>query len=171
MNSLELNTAVIGLGANLGDPTRAFAVAITSLRELGEVRAISALYRTEAVGPPQPDYHNAAVLLRTELAPRRLLDELLRIEAACGRERRERWGPRLLDLDLLWLEGKSVSEPGLQVPHPRLTQRAFALRPLLDVVPDAEEPFSGRPYTNCLACLEQQVECLAPAGSGWERRG
>ncbi len=138
---------MIGLGANLGDKIAAFEMAVTGLARLGRIGAVSDLYETAAMGgPPQPDYFNAAVLLLTNLRPRPLLEELLNIEKRQGRVRTVRWGPRQLDLDLLWVEGTNVDESGLQVPHPRLTERGFALFPLLDVAPDAREPVTDRAY-------------------------
>jgi 2-amino-4-hydroxy-6-hydroxymethyldihydropteridine diphosphokinase len=146
---------VIGLGANLGDPRGAFRRALEALRLTGEIEAISSLYDTVPVGgPPQPRYLNAAVRVRTALSARTLLDTLLGIERSEGRERRERWGPRPLDLDILWISGLSVNEPGLTVPHPRLTERAFALLPLLEVAPDATDPRTGRPLRDLVNSLD-----------------
>jgi 2-amino-4-hydroxy-6-hydroxymethyldihydropteridine diphosphokinase len=91
----------------------------------------------------QPDFVNAAALLDTTLEPRALLDALLGIERAFGRERRERWGPRTLDLDLLLYADAVIDVPGLHVPHPHLHERAFVLRPLADIAPDAMVPGQG----------------------------
>lgn len=147
---------VIGLGANLGDREATLRSAIRALAKLGAVLAISDLYETAAVGPPQPDYLNAAVLLESSLEPAGLLAELLQVERAHGRERRERWGARTLDLDLLYSPDLALSEPSLTLPHPELTRRAFALCPLLDVAPEAREPGSGRRYAELFALLEGQ---------------
>ncbi len=139
---------VIGLGASLGDALAIFARAIRSLALRGRVGAISHLYRSAAMGgPAQPAYFNAAVLLQSRLDPRELLGELRRLETVQGRVRTVRWGPRSLDLDLLWIEGQHIDQPDLTVPHPRLAERAFALLPLLDVAPEAREPISGRAYS------------------------
>jgi len=100
------------------------------------------------MGPPQPRYLNAAVLLTTALGAEALLDELLRIEASEGRERRERWGARTLDLDVLWIEGSAVHTSRIDVPHPGLRDRAFALLPLLELVPDAVDPLTGQRYAD-----------------------
>jgi 2-amino-4-hydroxy-6-hydroxymethyldihydropteridine diphosphokinase len=138
---------VVGLGANLGDCRATLAAAVHAIAGLGHVQAVSALYRTTPVGgPPQPDFLNAAVRLDYAGEPRELLDALLAIERRFGRERRERWGPRLLDLDLLWIDGRQVMTAGLEVPHARLRERTFALDPLLDVAPTATDPHTGRPY-------------------------
>jgi 2-amino-4-hydroxy-6-hydroxymethyldihydropteridine diphosphokinase len=144
---LPESRCVVGLGANLGDRIATFESAVSRLALLGRVGAVSHLYETTAIGgPPQPDYFNAAVLLLTSLSPRALLEGLLAIEQHHGRVRTVRWGPRELDLDLLWIEDKRVDEPGLTVPHARLTERGFALLPLLDVAPDACEPATHRAY-------------------------
>lgn len=132
--------AVIGLGANLGsrEATLRAAIALLGL----EVVATSRLYATAPLGPPQPTFLNAAVRVRTELAPLALLARMQGVETQLGRVRRERWGPRTVDLDLLWWEGGPVDEPNLTVPHPGLLERSFALAPLLDVAPAL--PFGGR---------------------------
>lgn len=141
------NRYVIGLGANLGDRAATFESALSAMAQLGNLQAVSRLFETAPVGGPvQPDYYNAAASLQTSLSPRELLKGLLGIEQDHGRIRNERWGPRLLDLDILWLEGIAVDEPGLQVPHARLKERNFALIPLLDIAPGAQDPISGKAY-------------------------
>lgn len=122
----------------------------------GTVVGVSSLYETEPIGPEQPDFLNAAVLLSVELAPETLLEELLDLERAEGRVRRERWGPRVLDLDILWIDGCAVDTPALKVPHPSLAARAFALLPLLEVAPAATDPRSGRPLSEARADLKGQ---------------
>lgn len=132
---------VIGLGANVGDRRANIDRAIAMLAETPgvELLAVSPIAETAPVGPPQDPYLNGAVLVRTTLSLRALLDASLDIERALGRVRGERWGPRTLDLDLLWSDGSPVNEPGLVVPHPELMNRAFALGPLLAVLPDAPD--------------------------------
>lgn len=147
-------TAVIGLGANLGDRRATLSLAAKELESVGRVLGRSALYETDPVGPPQPRYLNAAVLLETELAAEALMDALLAVEKKLGRVRRERWGPRAIDLDILWLEGTVHRSPMLTAPHPSLRQRAFALRPLLDVAPSASDPEDGVAYATVLASLD-----------------
>jgi 2-amino-4-hydroxy-6-hydroxymethyldihydropteridine diphosphokinase len=157
---------VIGLGGNLGDRAATLRAAVAALRadsDLGFL-AESPRYETPpAGGPPQPDYLNAAVLLATALPARTILERALAIERALGRVRPDpvRWGPRVIDLDLLWIEGESIREPGLDVPHPRLRERAFALRPLLDVAPDARDPGSGELYAS-LASAREPIRRLDP---------
>ena len=155
---------VIGLGSNLGDRAEILRRAVVELAALGELRGVSALYETEPVGPPQPTYLNAAVRLVTALDLPRLLDALLAIERRLGRERRERWGPRTLDLDILWACSGVFESEALTVPHPRLNERAFALLPLLDVTPEAIDPRSGEPYGAVLErCSRSGVRELSRA--------
>jgi 2-amino-4-hydroxy-6-hydroxymethyldihydropteridine diphosphokinase len=144
---------VIGIGSNLGDRAGNLALAVARLGEDArvDVLARSLVYVTPpAGGPPQGDYLNCAALVSTALPARELLLRTLAIEHALGRVRPDpvRWGPRTIDLDILWIEGEAIDEPGLTVPHPRLGERAFALRPLLDVVPDAVDPTTGARYAD-----------------------
>jgi 2-amino-4-hydroxy-6-hydroxymethyldihydropteridine diphosphokinase len=133
---------VVALGANLGDRLATFREAIARVSRVASVLARSRVYETAPVGgPPQPDYLNAAILVEYTGPLLTLLHELQRIENELGRVRAERNGPRTLDLDILWSDGAPVEEPGLTVPHPRLFERAFALRPLLDVVPSLADAY------------------------------
>jgi 2-amino-4-hydroxy-6-hydroxymethyldihydropteridine diphosphokinase len=145
--------AVVGLGANLGDRLAAMRAAVRELGRSSDVLATSPVYETEPVGPAQPRFLNAAVLLAWAGSPEELLRELLAVEARLGRVRGERWGPRAIDLDLLWVEGVVAEGVELTVPHPGLRERAFALVPLLDVAPDARDPRSGEAYEQVLAAL------------------
>jgi 2-amino-4-hydroxy-6-hydroxymethyldihydropteridine diphosphokinase len=138
--------AVVGFGANLGDRLGTMRAALRALREMTHVAATSRVYATAPVGPPQPEYLNGAARVAWEGAPVALLDVLLAIEAALGRVRAERFGPRVIDLDVLWIEGVALDDPRLTVPHPRLHERAFAVAPLLDVAPDARDPRTGVRY-------------------------
>jgi 2-amino-4-hydroxy-6-hydroxymethyldihydropteridine diphosphokinase len=140
--------AAVALGSNLGDRLEHLESAIEALRALGEVAAESPVYETAPIGGPrQGPYLNAVVLLDTELPADALLEELLRIERGLGRRRREPWGPRTIDLDLLLYGAESIDRPGLTVPHPRMTERRFVLAPLLDVWPDATMP-DGTPVAS-----------------------
>jgi 2-amino-4-hydroxy-6-hydroxymethyldihydropteridine diphosphokinase len=136
--------AYIGIGANLGDREATIREAIRLLGD--EVVAVSQLRETEPWGyEEQPRFLNGAVLLETERPPRQLLDRLLEVERELGRVREgPRYGPRAIDLDLLLYGDEVVDEPGLEVPHPRLHERAFALEPLLDLDPDVAIPGRGR---------------------------
>lgn len=161
---------VVGLGANLGDRRATLISAVLALQAHGIVQAVSDLYESAAVGPPQPDYLNAAVLLDSALAPGELLPELLAIERAHGRERRERWGPRTLDLDLLYSPALLLNEAALTLPHPELTRRAFALQPLLDVAPSASDPRSEARYADLIAGLGRQGLRRLETGVSWDPR-
>ena len=138
--------AFIGLGANLGDRMETLRAAVEQLaREPGFLlRATSRVYETEPIGPPQPRYLNAVVKIGTLLSPRATLRRLLEIEELLGRVRREHWGSREIDLDLLLYGDRIVAEGALRVPHPRLHERAFALAPLAEIAPDAYHPQMAR---------------------------
>ena len=148
---------VIGLGSNVGDRLENLRAAIRGIATLGSLESVSALYDTAPVGPPQARFLNAAVRLSTATPPNPLLAELLAIEQSLGRERRERWGPRTLDLDILWVEGVMCADVGLTVPHPELRCRAFALLPLLDVAPQATDPQDGVAYARVSVELDLSV--------------
>ena len=139
-------TAHIGLGSNLDDPVRHVRQALAELARLPQTRllACSSLYRTAPVGKlDQPDFVNAVAMLDTALSPRELLRELLALEARHWRVRGEPNGPRTLDLDLLLLGDRLIREPGLEVPHARMHQRAFVVLPLAEVSPHAVIPGHG----------------------------
>lgn len=129
--------AVVGFGSNLGDRLATMRAALAELGRVAHIEATSRVYESPAIGPRQPDYLNAAALVAWERAPETLLDALLVVEARLGRVRREKWGPRTIDLDVLWIEGLEVRTPRLVVPHPELAKRPFAVAPLLDLVPTA----------------------------------
>ena len=138
--------ACIGLGANLGDPQQTLHNALDALRRVPQSRLLAAsrLYQTAAWGGvAQPDYINAAALIETTLSAHALLQVLLDIERQAGRVRdaNQRWGPRILDLDVLLYGEQCIDTPGLRVPHPHLHARAFALLPLAEIA--AELPFPG----------------------------
>ena len=137
-----MTRAYVGLGANLGDREGTIRAALAALPG---VMAVSELRETEPVGvPDQPPFVNGAAALETQLSARELLGALLEVERLLGRERRERWGPRTIDLDLLLYGDETIDEPGLTVPHPRLHERRFALEPLLDLDPELAIPGRGR---------------------------
>jgi 2-amino-4-hydroxy-6-hydroxymethyldihydropteridine diphosphokinase len=149
----HVRRVVVGIGSNLGDRRANLAAASAALGAVPgmSVMARSPVYESPpAGGPPQGDYLNAAVLLATALPGEDVLRHALEIERRLGRERAAgaRWEPRTVDLDVLWIEGETIAEPGLTVPHPRLGERPFAVRPLLDVAPDATDPGSGTPYAS-----------------------
>ena len=131
--------AWLGLGGNLGDPEAAMAAALRALDASGEasVAAVSAPYRTPPWGvADQPDFLNAVAAVDTTLPARQLLDLCLTIEKGLKRIRKERWGPRIIDVDILAYGDERIDEPGLQIPHPRMGERAFVILPLVEIAPD-----------------------------------
>lgn len=135
--------AYLGLGSNLGDRLENLrrAVALLGARGVRPLRS-SRVYETDPVGgPPQPDYLNAVVEVEAEGSARDLLAACQGVEAEMGRVRRERWGPRVIDLDVLTFGREEVREPDLLIPHPRMHERAFVLVPLLEL--DADPPLPG----------------------------
>lgn len=127
--------AYLGLGSNVGDRWQHLRDAVGSL---SGVVATSSVYETDPVGGPagQPPFLNCVVVIETDLTPRQLLGVCHRLEAAAGRVRDARWGPRTLDVDILLMDGVDVDEPDLQIPHPRMPVRRFVLEPLAEVAPD-----------------------------------
>ena len=133
-----MTLAYVGIGANLGprEETLRRAVELLGRADGVEVVGVSELRETDPVGVvDQPPFLNGAVSVETTLSPRALLDLLLEIERSLGRVRAERWGPRVVDLDLLVYGNEVLDEPGLHVPHPRLHERRFALEPLAETEP------------------------------------
>jgi 2-amino-4-hydroxy-6-hydroxymethyldihydropteridine diphosphokinase len=141
--SSEPAHAYVALGSNLGDRLANLQRAAGLLGARDRVRLLrsSRVYETDPVGPPQPDYLNVVVEAETTLPPRGLLEACLAVEDEMGRVRSERWGPRVIDVDVLTYGGEEVDEPGLVVPHPRMHERAFVLAPLLEL--DADPPLPG----------------------------
>jgi len=145
--------------ADPAQPLRAAAAEVG--REAGRIAAASPIYRSLPVGvTDQPPFLNAVAALDTELGPDALLDVLLAVEAAHGRVRDVRWGPRTLDLDLVWFGGVVRDDPRLTLPHPRAHEREFVLRPLCDLAPDLL--LHGRTAREWLDSLEPQG--VEPAG-------
>lgn len=130
--------AALAFGGNLDDPVEAFAAALSSLRRNPATTVVrqSSVYRTAPWGRlDQPDFLNMAVLIETSLTAGELLALGLEIERERGRERLERWGPRTLDIDILSYGEETIDRPGLQIPHPRIAERAFVLTPLNEIAP------------------------------------
>ena len=132
----------IALGSNLGDSEQIIEEALVRLNQVDGMRleVRSQLYKTAPVGPPQPDYINACAVFCTILSPAHVLQALLTTEASFGRIRRERWGPRTLDLDLLLCGDRVVDTPSLTLPHPRMHERAFVLVPLAEIAAYWQHP-------------------------------
>ena len=162
--------AYVSMGSNLGDREAHLAAATLALRARPgiHVAAVSRLYETAPVGPPpQGPYLNAALHLRTQLAPRALLACLLEIEAAQGRQRSAgRWSARTLDLDLLFYGSLVLDEPGLCIPHPHLHERAFVLEPLCELAPRLLHPRLGETVEQLAAKVRDPGAVVAfPVGS------
>ena len=155
--SIYPHQVAVGLGSNLGD---SYAILTAALKQLAvqsgiRLQAQSPIYQTVAVGPPQPDYLNLCALFVTQLDPNHFLQLLLQTETQFGRLRRERWGPRLLDLDVLLFDDLILQQPQLQIPHPRMAERAFVLVPLNDIAPNWIEPVSQLSIQQ----LVQRLDC------------
>ncbi|GMU23364.1 MAG: hypothetical protein AMXMBFR13_34420 [Phycisphaerae bacterium] len=158
--------ACIALGSNLGDRHAHILAAVQQLRASPgiETLLLSRLHETEPVGGPaeQGRYLNAAARLETTLEPLVLLRLLLRVEENLGRVRNERWGPRVIDLDLLLYEEQVITTPELTVPHPRMAEREFVLAPLAEVAPHARHPITGRTVEELLSRLAHQAPGATP---------
>ena len=175
-------TAYIGLGANLpsraGPPEATLAAAVERLESLGRIAARSSLYSTAPVGfAGQPRFVNAVLALETDLAPRELLGALLTIEHGFGRDRASSVanGPRTLDLDILLFGDLVLSEPGLEIPHPRLAERAFVMVPLTEIAPQARDPRTGTSVSQLLQSLSRTpgdaIHAAVPVQSDLWRAG
>lgn len=161
--------AYIGLGSNRGDREQNLRWAVRMLREAPgvTVRRVAPLYRTAPVGvTDQPEFLNTVVEVTTILSPRELLASLLTIEKLLGRTRGRRWGPRVIDLDLLLYGTESINAPDLAVPHPRLAERAFVVVPLADLAPGLALP-GGAAAAALAAELQKKQFVERVKGSDW----
>jgi 2-amino-4-hydroxy-6-hydroxymethyldihydropteridine diphosphokinase len=157
ISSRGIAQSAIALGSNLGDSQAILAAAMETIAQNPGVKLLgtSNWYRTKAVGPPQPDYLNGCAILQVGMIPEILLEILLSIENKYGRIRRDRWGARTLDLDLLLYDDLILDTPKLQIPHPRMRDRAFVLVPLAEIASDWIEPVSHRTIKE----LVKDVDC------------
>lgn len=165
-----MRTAYIGLGANLpswaGPPPATLASAALRLEKFGRMVARSSLYRTEPMGlRDQPSFVNAVAALQTDLEPRELLENLLEIEKQFGRDRSASIpnGPRSLDLDILLMDDLEISEPGLEIPHPRLAERGFVLIPLSEIASQVQVPGQAKTVADLVQALHVRHEGEADA--------
>jgi 2-amino-4-hydroxy-6-hydroxymethyldihydropteridine diphosphokinase len=151
--------AAIGIGSNLRNPARNVRNALRALSETGKTIAVSHLYASKPWGKSgQPDFCNAVAIIETELRPRELLTALKRLETRLGRTPGERWGPRVIDLDVLTYGDQRVDEPDLQIPHPRLYERAFALVPLAEIDPRFEAAVAALPPGESVALMSEDEQ-------------
>jgi 2-amino-4-hydroxy-6-hydroxymethyldihydropteridine diphosphokinase len=161
---------LLGLGANLGEPLRQLAEAVSALRAVVDVDCVSSVWRTAPVGfAEQPDFYNLVVAGRTRLSPEELLDAVLAVERGMGRERTFRNAPRLIDVDVLAYGDLVLDTPALVLPHPGIPTRGFVLHPLAEVAPEWRHPVLGHTARELLdgARELERVEklgALPPAG-------
>jgi 2-amino-4-hydroxy-6-hydroxymethyldihydropteridine diphosphokinase len=160
-----MTTAFVGIGSNVGDRIGFCRRAVTALGEAAgvEIRKVSSLYETSPLGgPPQRSFINAVAEISTTLDPHDLLHTVKGIEAKLGREPSDmRWGPRVVDLDVLLFGEEKVNDPDLEIPHARISERRFVLVPLLEIAPDAADPWGTR-YSGVLEEAEGEVELVEP---------
>jgi 2-amino-4-hydroxy-6-hydroxymethyldihydropteridine diphosphokinase len=154
-----MTRAFLSLGSNLGERRQFLSEAVGSLGS--SVVAVSPVYETDPVGgPDQGRFLNLVVELDTDLSPRELLAVCHRLESGAQRVRTKRWGPRTLDVDIIWMDGIELDEPDLQIPHPRWKERTFVLQPLADLAPELVDD-------DVLARAQGQVDQVEPL-DGWE---
>lgn len=148
------------LGSNQGERLRNLEDAVSRIeREAGKIVERSAVYKTAAWGmEQQPDFYNQVLKIESVFSADLLLSKLLNIEQGMGRVRIEKWGPRLIDIDILFFGDEVIDTPALRVPHPGIPQRRFTLMPLAEIAPDLRHPVSGKTMTELLA------ECEDPLG-------
>lgn len=143
----------LSLGGNLGNTREIFEGAYPLIeKKIGKISVYSSIYQTQAWGPiPQADFLNQVLLVNTSLKAGACLAEILEIEREFGRERKERWGPRTLDLDILYYGDKVIAESDLSIPHPRIAERKFILTPLAEIAPTFTDPASRKTMVTLLA--------------------
>jgi 2-amino-4-hydroxy-6-hydroxymethyldihydropteridine diphosphokinase len=153
-----MNKAILLIGGNLGDRTGHLREAVEQIdKQVGRVEKQSSLYETAAWGVAgQPDYLNQALLVSTEMDARTLLHTVLAIEHTIGRVRRQKWGARVIDIDIIFFNDAVINEPDLKIPHPQMQFRQFVLVPLMEILPDWEHPVLHQPVSTLLAnCTDQ----------------
>lgn len=153
-----MNKAILLIGGNLGDRTGHLREAVEQIdKQVGRVGKQSSLYETAAWGVAgQPDYLNQALLVSTEMDARTLLHTVLAIEHNIGRVRRQKWGARVIDIDIIFFNDAVINEPDLKIPHPQMQFRQFVLVPLMEILPDWEHPVLHQSVSTLLAnCTDQ----------------
>ena len=155
-----MNKAVLLSGSNTGDLSRNMECALTMMAQYaGDIKNKSFIYETEAWGKiDQPAYYNQVIELNTYLDAHTLMQKLLQIEKMMGRERTEKWAPRLIDLDILYFNNEVINEPDLKIPHPHLHERRFTLAPLSEILPDMLHPILNRSNKDLLDSLTDTLK-------------
>jgi 2-amino-4-hydroxy-6-hydroxymethyldihydropteridine diphosphokinase len=169
-----MNRAYIGIGSNLGDPVHNCDLAVRAMTAdpHSRVTALSPFYRTEPVGKKDQDWFvNAVAALETSRSPRELLSFLQAIEREMGRERKEKWGPRVIDLDILFYEDQVLQEGDLVVPHPRVRERRFVLKPLNDIAPTLRHPLLFKSISEILSELPEGEKVILLSEAGHKKCG
>ena len=161
--------AFIGMGGNVADPRKSLRKALTQLGKSFKIKKKSSLYRTEPVGGPidQPDCYNAVIKVEVKGDPTDTLDELIEIELRMGRNRSEKWGPRIIDLDLLDQGGLILVEDDIMIPHPMMHMRAFVLEPLREIAPRWKHPTFGLTPKKMLEQLEPEDRSVILEVENW----
>ena len=168
MSGRSEDRVFLGLGGNLGDPQASMAAALRILDDDAGTRVVtvSSVYRTPPWGKTdQPDFLNAAAEIATTHEPRALLALCLDAERALKRERRERWGPRIVDIDILVFGNRLIREPGLEIPHPRIFERAFVIVPLAEIAPGLR--ILGSLIADALKAMDTSGIVQQPSGREW----
>jgi 2-amino-4-hydroxy-6-hydroxymethyldihydropteridine diphosphokinase len=163
--------AYLSLGGNVGDVAAAMRRAASILTREGDVNiaAVSGLYATPPWGvTDQPEFLNCCIGVDTTLSPEALLDRCLATELELKRVRTQRWGPRTIDIDVLWMDGETRDSESLKLPHPRIAERAFVLAPLADIAPRLE--IGGKTVADLLAAFDREGIRLLEPGAGWLER-
>jgi 2-amino-4-hydroxy-6-hydroxymethyldihydropteridine diphosphokinase len=153
---MKFTSVAIALGSNLGDSKTTVKTALSLLNQHPQiqVKSCSSWYQTAPIGPPQPDYINGCAILEVQLKPDSLLEILLAIEGQLGRVRREPWGPRTLDLDVLLFDNLIWETQTLKIPHPRMRERAFVLIPLAEIAPNWVDPVTQKTILQLLETVD-----------------
>ncbi|MGL5135820.1 MAG: 2-amino-4-hydroxy-6-hydroxymethyldihydropteridine diphosphokinase [Planktothrix sp.] len=153
---MKSRLVAIALGSNLGDSKTTVKTALDILNQHPQiqVKSCSSWYQTPPIGPPQPDYINGCAILEVQLQPEHLLEILLAVESQLGRVRREPWGPRTLDLDVLLFDNLVWETPTLKIPHPRMRERAFVLVPLAEIAPNWVDPVTQKTMIQLLETID-----------------
>lgn len=154
-----MNDVFLLLGSNLGERQALLKQAISHIEgAIAPVTKVSSVYETQSWGKTdEPDYLNQVVMLQTEIPAQSVLEKILHIEHEMGRERRERWGARVIDIDILFYGNEVLEQPGLHVPHPRLHQRRFTLEPLAEIAPNVIHPVLNKTISQLKSLLEDNL--------------